>query len=105
MCGGGETTPRTMDEGAWVAATPHGVLPRDSHEISPTIVGVHKLMILLRDLVKEQLQNIFGEEMGGSGAPRPPYEKTLKSFDKPSCCCRQALFEHFSENNNVLFFL
>ena len=26
-------------EGAWVAVTPHGVLPRDSHEISPTIGG------------------------------------------------------------------
>ena len=31
-------------------------------------------MILLRDLVKENIQNIFGEEMGGSGGPRPPYE-------------------------------
>ena len=38
----------------------HGVSPRDSHEISPTIGGVHKLMILLRDLVMENLQkNIF----------------------------------------------
>ena len=27
--------------------------------------GVHKLMILLRDLVKEQVQKIIGEEMGG----------------------------------------
>ena len=53
---------------------PHGVLPRDSHEISPTIGGVHKLKILLRDLVKEMLQNIFGEGMGGSGRPRPPYQ-------------------------------
>ena len=26
-------------EGAWVAVTPHGVLPMDSHEISPTIGG------------------------------------------------------------------
>ena len=61
-------------EWAWVAVTPHGVLPRDSHEISPTIGGgVHKLMILLRDLAKENLQNTFGEEMGGSGGPRPPY--------------------------------
>ena len=59
-------------EGAWVAVTPHGVLPRDSHEISPTIGGVHKLMILLRDLVKENLQNIFGEEMGGVRGTQTP---------------------------------
>ena len=65
----------SYDEGAGVAVTPHGFLPRDSHEISPTIGGVHKLMILLRDLVKEQMQQIFGEEMGGSGGPRPPYQK------------------------------
>ena len=31
----------------------------------PTKGGVHKLMILLRDLLKDKLQNIFGEEMGG----------------------------------------
>ena len=30
---------QVSDEGAWVAVTPHGVLPRDSHEISPTIGG------------------------------------------------------------------
>ena len=36
-----------------MAVTPHGVLPRDSHEIPPTIGGVHNLMILLRDLVME----------------------------------------------------
>ena len=28
-------------------------------------------MILLKDLSKEDLQKIFGEEMGGSGGPRP----------------------------------
>ena len=55
-----------------MAVTPHGFLPRDSHEISPTIGGVHKLLILLRDLVKENLQNMFGEEMGGiRGTPTP----------------------------------
>ena len=31
----------------------------------PTIGGVHKLLILLEDLVKENLQKIFGEEIGG----------------------------------------
>ena len=55
-----------------MAVTPHGVLPRDSHEISPTIGGVHELMILLRDLLKEQLQHIFGEEMGGVRGTQTP---------------------------------
>ena len=55
-----------------MAVTLHGVLPRDSHEISPTIGGVHKLMILLRDLAKETLQNIFGEEMGGVTGNQTP---------------------------------
>ena len=38
-----------------------------------TLGGVHKIQILIRDLLKEFLQQIFGEEMGGSGEPRPPY--------------------------------
>ena len=42
---------------------------------------VHKLMILPMDLVKEQLQNIFGEEMGGSGGPRPPSVKIGQGMD------------------------
>ena len=46
---------------------------RGSHENLPTIGGVHKIQILIRDLLKEFLQQIFGEEMGGSGGPRPPY--------------------------------
>ena len=55
-----------------MAVTPHGVSPRDSHEISPTIGGVHKLMVLLRDLVKEKYKKIFGEEMGRvRGIPTP----------------------------------
>ena len=37
-----------------------------------SIWGVHKLMILLRDLVKEKLQKIICEEMGvGQGDPDP----------------------------------
>ena len=43
----------------YLAVTPHGVLPKDSHEIPPPYGGVHKLMILLRDLVKEPIQKIF----------------------------------------------
>ena len=41
---------------------------------SPPKGGVHKLMIFLRDLPKEFLIKFFGEEMGGSGGPRPPRE-------------------------------
>ena len=36
------------------------------------IGGVHKLMILQRDFVDDFLTKFFGEEMGGSGGPRPP---------------------------------
>ena len=32
---------------------------------SPPYGGVHKIQILIRDLLKEFLQKIFGEEMGG----------------------------------------
>ena len=39
--------------------------------------GVHKIQILIRDLLKEILQKIFGEEMGGSGGPRPPYYRSM----------------------------
>ena len=45
----------------------------------PFMGGVHKLLIVPGDLVKDILQNIFGEEMGGSGGPRPPYRKPMKS--------------------------
>ena len=39
---------------------------------SPPKGGVHKLMILLRDLRKEFLRKFFGEEMGGGqGDPDP----------------------------------
>ena len=39
---------------------------------SPPKGGVHKLMILLRDLPKEFLKKFFGEEMGGGqGDPDP----------------------------------
>ena len=48
-----------------------GFLLGNSHEISPTMGGVHKFMILLRDLVKDISQTIFGEERGGQGGPDP----------------------------------
>ena len=31
----------------------------------PTLEGVHKIQMLIRDVLKENLQKIFGEEMGG----------------------------------------
>ena len=37
---------------------------------------VHEIQILIRDLLKEFLQKIFGEEMGGA---RPPYRKCNKT--------------------------
>ena len=38
----------------------------------PTLGGVHKIQILIGDLLKEILQKIFGEEMGGGqGDPDP----------------------------------
>ena len=57
--------------------TPHGVLYRDSHKIVPTKGGVHKLMILLRDLPKDFLRKFFGEDMRGSRGPRPPSRKLI----------------------------
>ena len=38
----------------------------------PTLGGVHKIQILIRDLLKEFLQEIFGEEMGGVRGTQTP---------------------------------
>ena len=38
----------------------------------PTLGGVHKMQILIRDLLKEFLQQIFGEERGGLGGRGEP---------------------------------
>ena len=66
-----------------MAVTPHGVLPRDSHEIPPTIGGgVHKLLILLEDLLKGKLQNIFGEEIGGGQRDPDPLISNLNNISK-----------------------
>ena len=40
----------------------------------PTLGGVHKIQILIRDLLHEILQKVFGEEWGGQGDPDPLYE-------------------------------
>ena len=66
----------------------------------PTLGGVHKIQILVRDLLKEILQKIFGEEMGGSGGPRPPYylfeTSVLKKRREPTTSQRLFAFECMS---------
>ena len=82
-----EKDPKSIKSDGFIdSVQSHGVSPRDSHEISPTIGGgVQKLMILLRDLLEDKLQNLFGEEMGaGQGDPEPLIEllmdpRTLES--------------------------
>ena len=46
----------------------------------PPYGGVHKLMILLRDLVKKQIPKILGEEMGGVRGTQTPFLKKLVIF-------------------------
>ena len=59
-------------KGAWVVATPDGVWHRDSHYWRKFIVGVHKVQILVRELLEELLRNFFGAEIGGvRGTPTP----------------------------------
>ena len=38
----------------------------------PTLGGVHKIQILIRDLLKIFLQKILGEEMGGVTGTQTP---------------------------------
>ena len=53
--------------------------------------GVHKLIILLRDLLKEVIQTIFGEEMGGVRGTQTPLSKNKsllgpqKGINKEHC--------------------
>ena len=48
---------------------------------SPPQGVVHKIQILIRDLLQEIPQQIFGEKMGGgSGGPRTPYVFSMCSF-------------------------
>ena len=37
----------------------------------PTLGGVHKIQISIRDLLKDFFQKIFGEEMGGGQGETP----------------------------------
>ena len=72
----GDFLPCTVEtyEGAWVAVTPHGVLPRDSHEISPTIGGGTQVDDLTKGFSKGNVtKDLRRRNGGGSGGPRPPY--------------------------------
>ena len=57
-----------LHKGVGVVAIPHGVLLRDSHYMVPTLGGVHKIQILIKDLLKECLQK---KKWGGQGDPDP----------------------------------
>ena len=41
--------------------------------------GVHKIQVLVGDVLKEMLQQIFGEEMGDQGDTDPLIHKTHKA--------------------------
>ena len=53
----------------------YGFWHGDSHGIVPTIGGVHKIHILVRDLLKDFLRKSSAKiSGGGQGALRPPYD-------------------------------
>ena len=59
-------------EGAFVAVTPHGVLPRDSHEIPPTIGGGTQVADFTRGFIKGNFtKNLRRRNRGGQGDPDP----------------------------------
>ena len=41
--------------------------------MAPTLGGVHKIQISIRDLLKEFFHKFSAKKWGGSGGPRPPY--------------------------------
>ena len=54
------------------------------NEVSPPEVGgVHKIQILIGDLLKEILQEVFGEEVvGGQGDPDPLMKNIRQTVNK-----------------------
>ena len=55
-----------------MAVTPHGVLPRDSHEISPTIGGGTQVDDFTKGFIKGQImKNLRRRNGGGQGDPDP----------------------------------
>ena len=55
-----------------MGATPDGVWHRNAHYWRKFIGGVHKIQILIRELLDDFLRNFFGEEIrGGARALRP----------------------------------
>ena len=60
------------NKGVGVVPTPDGVWHRDCHYRIEFIGGIHKIQIVIRELLEELLRNFNGEENKGSGAFRPP---------------------------------
>ena len=58
-------------------------LPRDSHEISPTIGGVHKLMILLRDWLRKHYKKSSAKKWGGVRGTQTPLWLLQEPLGKP----------------------
>ena len=57
-----------------MAVTPHGVLPRGSHEISPTIGGGTKVDDFTKGCFEGKItETNRRRNRGGSGGLRPPY--------------------------------
>ena len=55
-----------------MAVTPHGVLPRDSHEIPPTIGGGTQVADFTRGFSKGKItKNLRRRNRGGQGDPDP----------------------------------
>ena len=64
--------------------------------MGPTLGGVHKIQILIRDLLKDFLHKIFGEEMGGvQGDPDPLIKKLLYEKLRPGFFGCSSLFFGF----------
>ena len=62
----------TYDEGAFVAVTPHGVSPRDSHEISPTIGGGTQVDDLTKGFIKGTFTKNLRRRKGGVRGTQTP---------------------------------
>ena len=65
------------NEGGLGGGDPHGISPRDSHEISPTIGGCTQVDDFTKGFSKgKNTKNIRRRNGGVSGGPRLPSQKT-----------------------------
>ena len=69
-------------KGAGVVATPHGFLPRDSHEISPTIGGGTQVDDFNKGISKGFFDKILRRRNGGGQGDPDPLVKfeTFRNF-------------------------